>query len=75
MPSREQWANWKDHPCTQAMLEIMREDREAGMEEVSYGANDDELVRLGIKIGKVNNLTGIINLTFIPQEDTNDRQS
>lgn len=69
MPTRDQWANWRDHPCTQAMLQLLREEREIGFEEVSYGTDVSDVIRLGIKIGKVNSLTGIINLGFIPDED------
>jgi hypothetical protein len=72
VPSKEQWSYWKDHPCTQAMLTLLREDRELGFEEMSYGSGDNELIRLGLKIGKINSLTGIINMTFIPQEEEND---
>ncbi len=71
MPSRDQWANWKEHPCTQAMLKLLTESREYGFEEVSYGGEDNNLVYLGIKLGKINALTGVINLTFIPQEEPN----
>jgi hypothetical protein len=39
---------------------------------MSYGSGDNELIRLGLKIGKINSLTGIINMTFIPQEEEND---
>jgi len=66
---REQWADWKEHPVTQEMIKILRELREFGFDEVAYGADDDELVRLGIKLGKLNALTAIINFTFIPEKE------
>jgi hypothetical protein len=75
MPERDQWANWKDHPCTQAMIKLLKEDREVGFEELSFGGSDDALILLGVKIGKLNALTSMINYGFIPEEDANDRQS
>jgi hypothetical protein len=66
---KREWADWKDHPCTQEMIKILREDREIGYEETSFGSNDDNLIQLGIKLGKINALTGVINLRFIPEED------
>lgn len=69
MPSREDWSYWKDHPCTHAMVEILREWREEAFTEVSTGSDDHDLIRLGIKIGKVNSLTGMIKLGFIPEEE------
>lgn len=70
---RDQWGDWKHHPCTVEMMRLLREIREVGFEEVSYGGEDDRLLQLGMKIGKLNALTGIINFGFIPQEDDNDR--
>jgi hypothetical protein len=69
MPSRDQWANWKDHPVTQAMIKILSEQREMGLEEISMGADDADLLRYGIKVGKINAFTGIINFGFIQEED------
>lgn len=66
---RDQWGNWKNHPCTEEMLKILKQWREEGFEEVSYGGEDDRLLQLGMKIGKLNALTGMINLTFIPEEE------
>jgi hypothetical protein len=68
---RHQWADWRGHPCTQEMIKILREIREEGYEEASYGT-DDMLIQLGIKLGKINALTGVINLRFIPEEEEND---
>lgn len=77
MPSREQWGNWKDHPCTQAMLKLLAEERELGFNEISYGSEDNNLILLGVKLGKINALTGIMNYSFIPQEeeDNDNRES
>lgn len=75
MPARDQWANWKEHPCTQAMMAALKEDREEGFVEVSGGADDNDLIRLGIRLGKVNAMTVILNYGFIPEEDENDRAS
>lgn len=73
MPTKDQWANWKDHPCTQAMMKWLQEGREQGFQEASYGSEDNGLVVLGVKLGKVNAYTGIINYDFIEEEeeDTN----
>lgn len=49
----------------------MDETREQGFDEVAYGTADNELIRLGIKIGKLNVLTGILNYGFIPVEEDN----
>lgn len=75
MPDKEQWAQWKDNPCTQAMLVLLREVREEGFKEISYGGDDSALLTLGAKIGKINCLTAIINFGFIPEEEENDRTS
>lgn len=73
MIEKEQWSDWKEHPCTQELIKILREIREEGYEEASYGSQDDSLIQLGIKLGKINALTGIINFRFIPEEEeTND---
>jgi hypothetical protein len=69
MPAKDQWANWKDHPCTQAMMKELRDTRENGILEVGYGAEDDNLLLLGVKLGKINALTVILDYGFIPQED------
>ncbi len=69
MPERDQWSNWKDHPCTQAMMKELREMREEGFIEASYGGEDNSLIHLGIKLGKINALTGVLNYNFIPKED------
>jgi hypothetical protein len=66
---RDQWSNWKDHPCTREMIKILKEYRELGFEEISYGGEDNALLMLGTKIGKINGLTSVINLSFIPEED------
>lgn len=75
MPSKDQWGDWKYHPCTIAMIKALKEDREIGFEEISYGGEDNNLIYLGVKLGKINALTGIINYSFIPQEEPNDRES
>lgn len=72
---REQWADWKQHPCTLEMVKILQENRELGYEEAAYGSPDDNLILLGIKLGKINALTGLINLSFIPEEEENDERS
>jgi hypothetical protein len=73
MIEKEQWSDWKEHPCTLELIKILREIREEGYEEASYGSQDDNLIQLGIKLGKINALTGIINFRFIPEEEeTND---
>ena len=70
---KEQWADWKEHPCTLEMVRLLKELREFGFDEISFGAEDNELLRLGVKLGKLNCLTGVINFTFIPEkEETND---
>ena len=69
MPTKEQWGDWKHHPCTQEMLKILREMREIGYEEAAYGGEDSNLIYLGVKLGKINALTGIINFGFIPEEE------
>ena len=72
MPTRDQWANWKDHPCTKAMVKALSEEREMGLEEISMGADDNNLLRFGIKVGKINDMTGIINFGFIQEEESDD---
>lgn len=72
MPSKEQWGMWKDHPCTLAMIGLLKAAREDGFNEISVGGEDNELLRLGVKLGKINAITIMINYGFIPQEDDND---
>lgn len=69
MPERDQWASWKDHPCTKAMMKELQDIRENGIIEASFGAEDNNLIRLGLHLGKINCLTAILNYGFIPQED------
>lgn len=70
---RDQWANWKDHPCTQEMVKVWKELREYGFQAAANGALDERLLQLGINLGELNCLTRMINFEFIQIEDDNDR--
>lgn len=72
MIGKDQWANWKDHPCTQEMMKQIVTLREEGFVDLSYGGEDNALLHLGTKIGKINAFTVLLNYGFIQEEDTND---
>lgn len=67
--SREEWADWKEHPVTQEFFKVLQQHREEALQVLAYGAYAEQPHRQSILIGSVNAFTKILETSFV--EDAN----
>lgn len=58
--SSEEWADWRNHPATKTFFNELELLRDEGFIEVLLG-DTENLISHGIRLGKVNGLTSVIN--------------
>jgi predicted HAD superfamily Cof-like phosphohydrolase len=62
--TRQEWADWREHPGTEEFFKAVQELREDTLQALANGVHADDLGRQSILIGKVNALTKILETTF-----------
>jgi hypothetical protein len=60
-PTRDQWADWLDHPTTKAYFKRLRDEREQALLMLSEGVFSAEPNRQNIALGMIAGLTKQLN--------------
>lgn len=60
--SKEQWANWREHPITEHFFVMLKDKREGLLDVLSYGALEEK--KQDILVGRIAAFTDILNVTF-----------
>lgn len=69
--TKEEWADWRNHPVTQKFFSNLHQEREDALEHLAAGAFAEDHGRQNIFIGLINALTKILNHSL--EEATNER--
>lgn len=72
--TKEEWADWRQHPATMKFFSQMKQEREDALEILAAGAFSQDVGRQNIFIGLINALTKILNHSFEETNDTGNRK-
>lgn len=61
--TKEQWANWREHPMTEHFFDVLKIKREQLLELLAYGSLESEKKQDNV-VGRIAGLTDVLNTTF-----------
>ena len=67
--TKDQWADWKEHPVTKRFMDELLQLREYGFEELGSGVHAGDVARTYLVIGSINAIGKIMSVDFIEQKD------
>lgn len=66
--SKEEWADWRDHPVTIEFFKTVHQHREEALQKLAYGLYSEEPGKQSILVGSINAFSKILEVEFA--EDT-----
>jgi hypothetical protein len=65
--SKDQWADWKQHPCTQVFFSIVNSKREEYIQFLSQGGFSNSISKQNLALGSINAYTHMMNVEFVEE--------
>lgn len=66
--SKDEWANWREFPITQAFFDVLHRRREEALQVLSHAVHSEEQGKQQILIGMIGELTKILDVSFVENE-------
>lgn len=67
MATKDEWADWKNHPMTKEFFKAVRIEREEALQRLAAGQYSEEPGKQALVIGMINSFTKILDSEFVEE--------